>query len=411
MRFLEIIKNIITDDKKFLILVFTLAIFLRVAFLLTVENRYYFSDSLEYEDSAVQILSGQGFGDFKRAPLYSVWMAGIFFFTGQGNILALRLVDAVLGAFLCVVLFYIGKTVYNRSAGVIAAGFSVFYPIFVFLPSLNYPTLPSTLLITLGVYFTVSLKRFRKNYLSILAGMFFGLSALAVAPTATIVIAVIVWLLFFSKLEIKSRLNHSLLIAVTFLLTLTPWILRNYSYYGEFVPIRKGVERHIFSYENGTIKNDKQKTTQFKEKIELIRKNSATFLWHYNKRFMRFWRLAPSRKMKSANPAYNLKFHEKDQRITKTNKFSRSDLTFIVNTITFGPILIFSILGLFLNRKHLPESLILILPCLILALTYSFFYTNVRYRIPIEPLMIVFAANSFYSVFEAVKEKIRESKK
>ena len=125
----------------------------------------------------------------------------------------------------------------------------MFYPIFVFLPSLNYPTLPSTLLITLGVYFTVSLKRFRKNYLSILAGMFFGLSALAVAPTATIVIAVIVWLLFFSKLEIKSRLNHSLLIAVTFLLTLTPWILRNYSYYGEFVPIRKGVERHIFSSE------------------------------------------------------------------------------------------------------------------------------------------------------------------
>ena len=115
MRFLEIIKNIITDDKKFLILVFTLAIFLRVAFLLTVENRYYFSDSLEYEDSAVQILSGQGFGDFKRAPLYSVWMAGRFFFTGQGNILALRLVDAVLGAFLCVVLFHIGKTVYNRS--------------------------------------------------------------------------------------------------------------------------------------------------------------------------------------------------------------------------------------------------------------------------------------------------------
>ena len=98
----------------------------------------------------------------------------------------------------------------------------MFYPIFVFLPSLNYPTLPSTRLITLGVYLTVSLKRFRKNYLSILAGMFLGLSALAVAPTATIVIAVIVWLLFFSKLEIKSRLNHSLLIAVTFLLTLTP---------------------------------------------------------------------------------------------------------------------------------------------------------------------------------------------
>ena len=66
--------------------------------------------------------------------------------------------------------------------------------------------------------------------------MFLGLSALAVAPTATIVIAVIVWLLFFSKLEIKSRLYHSLLIAVTFLLTLTPWILRNYSYYEEFVP-------------------------------------------------------------------------------------------------------------------------------------------------------------------------------
>jgi len=51
--------------------------------------------------------------------------------------------------------------------------------------------------------------------------------------------------------------------------------------------MRKGVERHIFSYENGTIKNDKQKTTQFKEKIEFIRKNSATFWRHYNKRFLR----------------------------------------------------------------------------------------------------------------------------
>ena len=126
---------------------------------------------------------------------------------------------------------------------------------------------------------------------------------------------------------------------------------------------------------------------------------------------MRFWKLAPSRKMKSANPDYDLKFNEKNKRFTKTNKFSRSDLTFIVSTITFGPIWIFSILGLFLNRNHLPDSLLLILPCLILALTYSFFCTKVRYRIPIEPLMIVFAANSFYSVFEAVKEKIRESKK
>ena len=97
--------------------------------------------------------------------------------------------------------------------------------------------------------------------------------------------------------------------------------------------MRKGVKRHIFSYENGTIKNDKQKTTQFKEKIESIRKNSATFWRHYNKRFRRFWSLAPSRKMKSANPDYNLK------------------------------------------------------------------------------LMIVFAANSFYSAFEAVKKKIRELKK
>jgi len=96
---------------------------------------------------------------------------------------------------------------------------------------------------------------------------------------------------------------------------------------------RKGVECHIFSNENGTIKNDKQKTTQFKEKRESIRKNSATFWRHYNKRFLRFWKLVPSRKMKSVNPGYHLK------------------------------------------------------------------------------LMIVFAANSFYSVFEAVKKKIRESKK
>jgi len=70
--------------------------------------------------------------------------------------------------------------------------------------------------------------------------------------------------------------------------------------------MRQGLERQIFFYENG-IKNDKQKTTQFKEKNRIYTQKFRNFLAALYKRFLRFWKLAPSRKMKFANPDYNLK--------------------------------------------------------------------------------------------------------
>lgn len=405
MRVIVILKDIISDDRKIILFVFAVALIFRIGFLITIENRYYFSDSLDYEDCAKRLLAGDGFGDFNRAPLYSLWMAAVFWIAGEGNILALRLIESVVGAFLCVLLFYLGRILYSRAVGVIAFFVMAFYPMFIFLPSLQYPTLISSFFIASGVYLIALMNQRGHPYLGVLAVFCLGLSALAVAPTVAMIGSAILWILLCANFKLKQRLWYTFLMISVFLITLTPWTIRNYSYHGKFVPIRAGVERHIVYYENGAINYNAKNEVSLLDKIDSIWRNPGTFLQHFGQKFLRFWRLAPSRHLTSSDPNYNLKIHEKDKRITKENKFSRSDGIFIVSSLTFGPILLFAVAGLLLLRKNLRNGLLLILPCLTLSITYSFFYTNVRYRIPIEPLLIIFAANSFHIIMVWAKNK------
>ena len=90
---------------------------MRLVFILSLEDRFYFSDSLVYEDCAISILEGQGFGDFKRAPLYPLWMALVYFLAGGKSLLVLRIMDSLMGALLSLVIYFLGKEIYGRMPG------------------------------------------------------------------------------------------------------------------------------------------------------------------------------------------------------------------------------------------------------------------------------------------------------
>lgn len=146
---IKILKSLIQDEKKF---IYFLCL---SSFILFLQDKFYFSDSLLYEDCAIDILDGKGFRDYQREPLYPLLMALVYALAGGKNIVLLRICESLIGAALCVVVFYLGKRIFNPIVTMLAAVISAFYPMFVFLPALSYPTLLCTFLVSIGVYLTV----------------------------------------------------------------------------------------------------------------------------------------------------------------------------------------------------------------------------------------------------------------
>ncbi len=384
------------NQRKFLFLIFGLSLTIRVIFILLLENNFYFSDSLIYEDCAMNILEGRGFGDYERAPLYPLWVALIYFLTGGKSLLVLRIMDSLMGALLSLVIYFLGKETYGRSVGAIAAIISSFYPMFIFLAGLQYPTLIGTLLVTVGLYFAAVI--FRKNQirLSALAGLSISIAALAIVPVGVLIIGVVLWLLLSSNLALKHKMAHSCVMLAFIMLPLIAWTTRNYVYHDKFIPVRQDAIRKMLLFEENGINHNSNAGVQ--EKLMSMVKNRGMFFRHFRENFLNFFRLTPSEYLVSADPDYNARIHEKDKRITRTNKFSQSQLSSVVSAMTFGAILAFAILGVICSGKDFRKSLLLLISILVLAVTYSFYFGKMRYRIPVEPLMIVLAAKGFETV-------------
>ncbi len=397
--------TIFHNQRKFLFLIFGLSLVMRVVFVLSLEDKFYFSDSLVYEDCAISILEGQGFGDFKRAPLYPLWMALVYFLAGGKSLLVLRILDSLIGALLSLVIYFLGKEIYGRIAGAIAAVISALYPMFIFLAGLQYPTLLGTLLVTVGVYFAVMIFRKNQIYLSSLGGLFISLAALAIVPVGIVMIAAVFWLLFSTDLKFKHKIVHSCLMIAFIILPMLAWTTRNYVHHGKFIPVREDAVRKMLMFEENGV--NKRSTAGVQEKLMSMYQNPGTFSRHFKENFVNFFRLAPSDSLKSADPNYNAGIHEKDKRITKINKFSQSQLSSLISAVTFGAIMGLAILGLLCSGKDFRKSLLLLSAILALAVTYSFYYGKMRYRIPVEPLMIVYAANGVKTALAFIASKFR----
>lgn len=143
-----------------------------------------------------------------------------------------------------------------------------------------------------------------------------------------------------------------------------------------------------------------------KEKISSIVQHPLTFWAHFRRNFINFFRLAPSKNLQSADPNYNLRVHAVDPRITKSNPFSGQNLSRPVNALAFGPILVFAFAGFFLCWETVSRDAIAEFPDHNLSCNSGLFFGKVRYRIPVEPLMILMAVYGFYAVFELFKVRL-----
>ena len=396
------LSKIVHTQKRLLIVIFSLAFIVRLLFVAALENQLVWYDEIQYDAIARSMLRGEGYGSTAFAPLQPFFLLGVYSIFGA-DILAARLAQVLLGALTSIVVCLVGTMVFDRNVGVLAGFISVFYPYFVYVTGALYPTALFMLLLALAIF---SLLRFYDNGQKsclILAGVALGLSLLAI-PTVLFFLPMIpLWFLLSRKFTLKQVAAYSTILMVVTLMVVAPWSIRNSLHYGQFVlvttegghafwqgnnPYFDGVNRpgpddipqELRQKLKGLSKIEKDRV-YYRESFNFIRNKPMQFVKLYIIKFFNYWRLYPN--------------------TISENRFTTLK-TKIISLLTYGLLLPFALFGIIKSVFHNKKTLLLLFLMLSFSLGYSLFLTSVRYRIPLDVYVIVFAAFGIICVFKSV---------
>lgn len=224
-----------------MLVVFLLALVIRIIFIATLQDGYYFSDSARYEEATRHIVAeGQFPREYGRAPLYPVFLAAQYATVGD-EILKTRIIQSVLNATVAALLVLIGFRTGGYWVGAFAGGLWSIYPMAVFVSGTVYPATLLAFLLAAAVFCLVPGRGRRAGLAAIgLSGLIFGVAALAKPIVVAAILTVTAWLFAVYK---GRRLVTAGLFLLAAIIALTPWTVRNYEVFGKFVPIEaRGID-------------------------------------------------------------------------------------------------------------------------------------------------------------------------
>jgi 4-amino-4-deoxy-L-arabinose transferase-like glycosyltransferase len=392
-----------------LLLIFVVALLARGAFILMLQDGFYFPDSTEYSAAAVNLITkGELGAGYNRPPGYPAFLAVIYALFGK-SIFATRAVESVLGAFLAFIVAIIGKRIGGEIVGAFAGILWAIYPMGVFIAGLVYPENLLTMLLALGMLcFLPPSHQDLSNRRVFLAGLLWGLATLTKPVVLGTVGAVSLWLMFWGR-------GKRLLLVSTLLLgaavTVGPWAVRDFYVYDRFVIVDPRAVQHlpVMPAAEGNL-NDRN--------IENLLKQPGAFTDHFQREFVNFWKVELHR-ISMDWPSYRKALHKRDSRIVQNTIFTSHGLINTVSIMTTAPLFLFAIIGtavMLFEHERRRHVALLWTTILSFAVVYSIFYAKTRYRVPIEPYIVILSAYGMWKSWGAMKWalmkcKVRSSKR
>ena len=386
-------------------------------------------DSLYHDRWAQEIASGDfwGEGTFFRAPLYPYFLAGIYALFGH-NYLVPRLFQHLLGLVALLLVYFVGRKVFDRRTALLSAFVGASYWVFIYFEGELLLDSLAMLLNLILIYYLLfcSLDSSRWRWLG--AGALLGLSAITRPNILIFVPAVWLWIYLLSreKNELRRALSAALFFLLGALLLIFPVTLRNLLVGEDFVLIASqgGINFYIGNnpHSDGGTANLPEfgNTWEYSDARFLAEQETGKLLKpsgvsrFYYRRGLDFVFEEPTKFLKLLLRKLYL----------FTNSFEISnnqDLYFakryasITNYLPLGFQLIgpFALLGLLLlviNKiKRTRKLNITIFFVLFYSLSVIAFFVTARFRLPVLLFMILFASRAFFWLWETLREKkVRE---
>lgn len=194
------------------------------------------SDSLYYIEQAERLYSS-GCYISEKGFLTAFWPIGLpalivlfkHFFTD--GTLAIKILNILISSGLILVLYNLFKEHLTKNQIIVFLSIITFYPNNLFAANVVLTDLPFTFLLWL---FILILYKQKRNYI-IWSGIVLGMMCY-LRPTA-LLLPIIVFLFFAITKNLKKASGKTAIVSLIMILTLSPWIMRNYHIFGKIIPV------------------------------------------------------------------------------------------------------------------------------------------------------------------------------
>jgi len=382
-------------------------------------------DALTYDAWAGRIANGDWLGEgvFYQTPLYPYFLGALYSLLGGKDLLAVRLVQIVLGATSCVLLARAGRSFFNRiTAGLLAGFLLAVYPTAIFFDcSIQKSVLDLFFVCALLAVLGKSLERAQKRWW-LAAGLVLGFLALTRENALIFLPIVLVWLLVAWRGELwRIRLEWAGLVLLGLAAVLVPVGCRNLLVGGEFhlttaqfgpnfymgngraatgfyEPLREGRGSAIFERDDATTLAEEatgRKLTPSEvsnywavKALDEIRADVSRWLRLVFKKWLLVWNIS--------------EVGDSDDQYTYGDW---SPLLRVLNGLLhFGTLCPLAAFGICLTWNRRKDVWPLYAAILVYAGSVALFYVFSRYRFPLVPMLILFAGAALTSLRNALRE-------
>ena len=405
--------------------VFVLALAIRVAYIFQIETSPLFAhppvDGLTYVEHAQDLASGNWLGQGREAfwqpPLYPYVLGLLYALSPDLFFYAVRFFQALGGALLCVLTWSLGRQLFNPVVGTAAAGAAALYGPLIFFDGEILPATLGTFLNMAGLALLLRALR-RPSFLRFAgAGLVFGLAVLTVATVLSFALGAASYVCYEIRKQNRSlRLPSAFLLGL--LLAIAPVTLRNYAIGGDAVLVSANAGINFYLGNNP----DYQRTVNIRpgwEWYELLNRAKVEAQAERLVQQSDFY-MDKAREYIVAQPVdYLVLLAQKTHLFWQGDEIGRNqDLYFwrrytaILNAtmwkwgiaFPFGLVGPLALVGLALAFRHRACSLPLLFVALY-ALSVIAFFVTARYRLPVIPLLLVYAAYGGYCAVNALKQR------
>jgi len=368
----------------------------------------HFPDSRDYIAAARNILAGRGpmvseTSRAKRPPGYPYFLAAVFAVMGPSQaeppLLAVRMVQALLGGALCAVVFIIGKNLFGQAAGLAAAAVAAFDPFLAYFSGLILTETLFAFLLAAGFACLLKTEGGSVRY-AVAAGLVLGAATLVRSSALPMLpLTAAAWILL--RWRRPRAVRTALVLAAVSMLVQVPWAVRNHRQTGTFTfatlsggmslyegtcPDADGgpaIDKIHWPPELGAMDEAEKDAWLYHAALGFIKDDPLRIVRLAGVKLARFWSIFPN-------------FSE-----------YRRPLVMAISAAWMVPVMALTVAGLVLERKRLRTAAVLLVPAVWFSALHSVFVGSIRYRAPVMPLLVVFAGAALARIWRRLGAKAR----
>ncbi len=363
---------------------------------------FYAPDSVVYDTIAQNLVAGTGYqwGNVPSAyepPGYPLFLTLCYLLFGR-NFLAVALFQCLLGALSAVLVAWIGLLLFSRRTGYVAGVLFALYPHSLFWTGAILTDTLYVFLSLLALGLLIRYKQTKSVGMLTAASVAFGLTLMT---RSTLLPFIAFLLIFFGVVHradgLKKYFFRSFLFLLILIPTMSPWIIRNeYTFHQLIITDSKGAIALAEAFgpnATGGTGGDSTAGIDYVQYPDLkghdveeadryfadatlgIQQHPLRLLTSIPHKFWNMWR-----------PNY-------------ANASLRNNLIF-VPLYLFA--VVFGIIGMVLCWVRLRHFLLLYLYIAYHVVIHSVMYGIIRYRLPVEPILLLFAAEGFLQAYDRI---------